>query len=123
MFCINCGEKLVESDGFCSKCGQPVRVQPQKKTVERGAANGMCVLTVLRTDQFYVINPPIKIDVDNQKQYAVENGESVCVPLNKGVHRITFSTSVAKKIIDINITQDASIVLKLSRLTGDIIVN
>lgn len=123
MFCINCGERLIENARFCAKCGQPVHVKHQRRTVEQNATNEMCVLTVFRANQFYVINPPIKIDVDNQKQYTVENGESVCIPISKGMHRITFTVTIAKKIVDINITEDASMVLKMSRLTGDIIVN
>ncbi|WP_251615118.1 zinc-ribbon domain-containing protein [Senimuribacter intestinalis] len=121
MFCIKCGERLVEGARFCARCGHPV--QSVRKKIEVSEDKETYVLTVCRTDQFFAINPAIKIEIDNKEHYEVKNGSSVRIPISAGLHRIVFSLPFESKIIDIHITQDASVVLKLNRLTGEIIVN
>lgn len=39
MFCLNCGEQLPDGTQFCTKCGAPVRSQPQPTSPNPGMSN------------------------------------------------------------------------------------
>ena len=49
MFCIKCGERLVEGARFCAKCGHPVQVV--RKKIEVSEDKETYVLTVCRIDR------------------------------------------------------------------------
>ena len=107
------------------KCGQPVSpVAPEgpAQTAAAPQAQGFTV-TFTRENQWFAINPQIKIIVDDRDEYRIENGQSLRVPMAPGTHNIVFNCGIRNKIIDLTVRQDLELHLKWNRVTGSLSVN
>lgn len=118
MFCSKCGNEIVSQSKFCAKCGQPVLpavnggVPPNKRE--------KFTLTINRAKQWYAINPAIKVVVDGNVEYKIDNGQSLSIPISSGTHNIKFSCSIRNKIININVTNNVALNIKWNRVTGSL---
>lgn len=114
MFCRRCGKELSNDSVFCSQCGCHVEenVQPQEETF---------VLTLDRSSQLYLLNPPIKAIIDGTKRVSIPSGETATLNLRLGAHKIVFTSCGRTAELDFNMTSDMVISIKFSRLTGGII--
>lgn len=119
MFCTKCGASLPADAKFCIQCGQPITEQ---KTAQP-FPNQLCTLTIVRANQWFAINPAIKIAIDGSASYEIKNGASLTIPVSMGVHNVAFSCSIRNKIVDVNVTGNMTLHVKFNRLTGGIDVN
>ena len=112
MFCSKCGNEIVGNIKSCSKCGQAIYVSSDNYRT--------FTLTINRVKQWFVINPAIKITIDGSKEYKIDNGATLNIPVSVGTHNIAFSCSIRNKIININITNNVVLNIKWDRITGSI---
>lgn len=118
MFCNKCGNQLIDGAKFCSMCGQPTN-QATNNTVEN-KGRGTFTLTINRANQWYAINPAVKIVVDGGAEYKIGNGETLNVPITAGPHKIAFSCSIRNKIVNINVIDNVILNIKWNRITGSL---
>ncbi|MCM1334820.1 MAG: zinc ribbon domain-containing protein [Bacteroides sp.] len=114
-FCTKCGGKLAEGAKFCSRCGQAVRAAETPP-----AADEAFTVTVVRADQWFAINPPVKIVVDRRDEYKVENGSTVRFPVSAGEHTIAFSGSIRNKVVTLRVESNVTLNIKWNRVTGSL---
>ena len=119
MYCQNCGNRIDDDALFCQKCGHATGNAPRAQA----GSGGKFLLTVCRENQWFLINPPIDITVDGREKYAVQNGQQISIPLTPGGHTIQFSKSIRKTVIQVNMQQNLTVVIKWNRVTGEINVN
>jgi hypothetical protein len=122
MFCINCGSEIPDVAKFCNKCGKSV-VTSGKPGTPDGQNRSQCILTITRNSQFFLINPAIHILIDDKITHKINNGQSIQIPISHGMHKIIFSASIRKKVVDINIHQNETLYVFFDRLTGGIDVS
>lgn len=115
MFCSNCGTKVTDDAKFCVNCGQ--KLTPVSIEEKSGAR---LTLRIVRAKQWYAVNPPIQIIIDERQNYSVENGKYIDIPVLAGRHYVLFSCAMRKKSLDINITQNTALYVKFNRVTGGI---
>lgn len=118
MFCSKCGNEIVVQSKFCSKCGQPV-----SPTANGGVSLNNCggfMLTINRAKQWFAINPVVKIVIDGNAEYKIDNGATLSIPISSGIHNITFSCGIRNKIVQINVTNNATLNIKWNRVTGSL---
>ena len=84
--------------------------------------SGMFTLTVNRANQWFAVNPSVKIVVDGKAEYSIENNSSINIPISAGAHNIAFSCSIRNKILDINVVGDMTLNMKWNRITGSLVV-
>lgn len=111
MFCKQCGTQMNDGAIFCTNCGTKVTT-----TV------GMHKITVVKKNQFFLYNPPIKILIDNNQNLQVKNGETIQFDLPDGKHQLKFSASMQNKIIDVFVQQDIVLEVHWDRIMGGLIV-
>ena len=116
MFCNQCGAELVPGAAFCLKCGRP--------TAPAGEGGGPRAFTVtfIREKQWFAVNPGVKIVIDDQDEYRIENGEALRIPMAPGTHSVVFKCGIRNKIIDLTVQKDLELHLKWNRLTGSLTV-
>ncbi|MBS5135892.1 MAG: zinc ribbon domain-containing protein [Oscillospiraceae bacterium] len=116
MYCYKCGNQMPDDYTFCPKCGAKVATAeehvPDSKTHK---------LTIDRASQVYLVNPPIKVSIDNSILLSVDNGKNVQVDLPEGHHVIEFSASMRKTTLEIDMQKDTSVEVSFSRLSGKIV--
>lgn len=116
MFCSKCGNVITDNANFCLKCGQSVKQAPTESLNQR------YMLTIVRANQWFAINPPIKLIIDNNAKYEIENGKSINIPISVGTHTLSFSCSIRNKVVTVNISQNTEINVKWNRFTGGLVV-
>lgn len=118
MFCSKCGSKAPEGANFCAQCGAailPVLTQvPQEEKPYK--------LTIQRADQFMVVNPAIRVVLDEKEFYAVPNGTFIQIPVSAGEHKLNLSCGEISRIVTVQITADLTLRVKWNRFTGDLVV-
>lgn len=114
MFCRNCGKNIPDDSKFCISCGTPV----ENNTISNQAT---FKLTIDRASQVYLINPPIKVTIDNSIRFSVENGQTHSIDISSGNHKIYFKSSLRSATLEVDIQKDTLIEVKWSRISGAII--
>ena len=112
MFCTKCGNQINGQVKFCPKCGQAV-----------GTGNGgsqSFILTINRANQWFAINPAVKVVIDGSTEYKIDNGATLNIPVSAGTHNIAFSCSMRNKIININVADNITLNIKWNRITGSL---
>ena len=117
MFCYKCGKEIPDNSLFCSFCGAKL---PTGNAVESSPAVKMVTLTIDRASQVYLINPPIKVIIDNDIRLSVENGRSEQVQLAPGSHHVELSASMRKTVVDLDLQKDTALTISFNRLSGKI---
>jgi len=122
---MSSNEVIIEMFKECLKIITNVVLCNNNKIVDSDNINNKCqsselTLVINRTAQWFAINPPVKIFIDDNKEYEIENGKSIEMPISYGVHNIKCSCGIRNKIIDINITQNTILNIKFNRMTGSI---
>lgn len=121
MFCINCGNKLPLEARFCPNCGIAVLESdgdPSNKSGENVLSVSTYRLTFRRSNQFFVVNPPMTIFIDRTNQLSVENGEESSINLPEGQHHIVIASSIRKKSFDMLLKEDTVVSIRWNRLNG-----
>lgn len=121
MYCFKCGAQIPDESVFCSNCGTKVGSQESVSAEPSPQAETKFKLTIDRTSQVYLINPPIKVLIDSDIRLSVDNGKSCDVMLSPGTHHLEFTSSMRTTKLDINMGKDTVIQLNFSRLSGKII--
>lgn len=111
--CSECGKEISDKAVACPNCGMPLRQE------DRGTYD----VIITREKQRYLINPKMKVTVDSDKEYILENDSSITIPLTTGSHIIVFSSSIRKTQTNIDVTDNMSINVKFNRTTGEIDVS
>lgn len=118
MFCSKCGNELQTDARFCSKCGQPVAQTSTDNVSQNNSGN--YTLTINRAKQWFLVNPPVKIIIDEKAEYKIDNGETIRIPVSTGTHMVAFSCSIRNKIVNINVTNNVILNIKWNRVTGSL---
>lgn len=121
MYCFKCGAQIPDESVFCSICGTKVGSHESVSAEPSPQAEAKFKLTIDRTSQVYLINPPIKILIDTDIRLSVDNGQTSDVMLPPGPHHLEFTSSMRTTKLDINLEKDTVIQLNFSRLSGKII--
>lgn len=116
MFCNHCGNELIETAKFCPSCGQMISPSVTSNS-------NIFTLTINRAKQWALINPPIKIIIDNNMEYKIANGSTLNIPISTGMHNIAFSFGIHNKVINLNITSHATLNVKWNRIVGGLEIN
>ena len=91
--------------------------------VNAPTSEDLCVLTLVRKNQFYLLTPPISFIIDDHMRGALENGKHDIFHLPRGNHKCLFRYSYLSKQLDFELNGDVTIEIGLSRLTGLLSVN
>lgn len=118
MFCRKCGKPLPEDSRFCPACGTPVAFEGDAEVSANENSLPLYTLTIDRASQVYLMNPPVKVTIDNSIRLTVENGHTQTVQIPAGDHNILFKYSFRSTQIDVTITRDTTIELRWNRVTG-----
>jgi len=118
MFCSKCGNEIIPQEKFCSKCGQSTNASDGGTQVQNNS--GSFTLTINRAKQWFVINPAVKIVVDGNAEYKIDNGSTLNIPISSGTHTVAFSCSIRNKIVNVNITDNVTLNIKWNRVTGSL---
>lgn len=121
MYCFKCGAQIPDESVFCSICGTKVGNHESGSAEPSPQAEAKFKLTIDRTSQVYLINPPIKVLIDTDIRLSVDNGQTSDVMLLPGPHHLEFTSSMRTTKLDINLEKDTLIQLGFSRLSGKII--
>lgn len=123
MFCNNCGAQNPDGSNFCSTCGKKLSTSGISKNDTAGV---QYTIEIFRESQIFAINPPINLLIKGpagDKKLSIANGETVSVQLDAGEYELTFSQSIRKRIVNVNLDHDIHIDIKWDRLTGSIKAN
>ena len=122
MFCVKCGTQIPDDVRFCHKCGTAVgdAVPASPSSTPAVANTGNHTLTVIREKQWYAINPPMKLLINNAKEFSVESGETLPIPLPEGRYIIKISSSIRKRVVEISMSKNMTLKLKWNRAWGTI---
>ena len=77
-------------------------------------------LTVARKDQYFLINPPMKVFVDGVERLHVDNGITLWIDLPAGMHVLGVKSGFRKRELPINMNRNTMAVLSWNRVTGEI---
>jgi hypothetical protein len=77
-------------------------------------------LIINRAKQWFAVNPAVKIIVDGNAEYKIDNGATLNIPISAGVHNLAFSCSIRNKIVNINVTDNVTLNIKWNRITGSL---
>lgn len=122
MFCSQCGAEMADNAKFCTKCGSAAFPGDAKN--ERDTANvTRHVLTIVRQNQWFAINPDVEIIVDGVERYMLANGKSLELPIAPGKHNLAFYCTIRSRIVDINVYSDMTLNVKFNRITGSLEVH
>lgn len=116
MYCYKCGAQIPDNSNYCSHCGTKVTDIAQAKST-----SDKFNISFDRCSQVYLINPPIKIVIDDKIRLSVDNGKTCSTQLVAGKHHIVFSASFRSTEIEIDLQKDTVINLSFSRLSGKLI--
>lgn len=116
MFCSKCGNLLTDEAKFCPRCGQAV-----SRVANNSAETYM--LAIVRENQFFLVNPSIKIHIDGGQEYKLDNGQKLNIPVTAGEHKISFSCGIRNKVLDVSVNDDFVLNVKWDRITGSLKVD
>ena len=108
-YCSHCGKSVNDDAQICMGCGCPVE---NKYTV-----------TFQREKQWFLINPPMNIQISGQNtncELAVESGESVSTQLPQGVYKIHIYSSPRYYDCTLNLQNNTEYKLAWNRFSGKI---
>lgn len=108
--CPECGKEISDKAAACPNCGMPLRKE------DRGTYN----LTIKREKQKFLFNPAIKIALDVTENYDIKSGEESVIPVTTGKHSILFKCGPRKTQADFEIAENAELVVRNNRTTGEI---
>lgn len=120
LFCNNCGSKNPDGSNFCSNCGQSL-VPPafeQSKDIPQ-----LYMVEIFRQSQMFLVNPPINLSIvgdSAEKKISIANGETVQLHLAPTTYEFTFSLSMRKRTLIIDLQGDIHIDVRWNRITGAI---
>lgn len=120
MFCRKCGKPIPDDSRFCPACGSPTTGTPLAAQENNPT---LYTLTIDRASQVFLVNPPIKVTIDNTVHLSVENGHTESVQIQPGKHSLLFKCSLRSAKLDIDIVKDTVIELSWNRVTGKIMTN
>lgn len=106
-YCVHCGSQLDDKVEICMNCGC--------------LADDKCVVAFQRASQWFLINPPINIEITGEgywKTLQVENGDTVKIALPKGKYKIHFFSSGRSTDCTLNLTQNTTYHLSWHRVSG-----
>lgn len=115
MFCRKCGAQIPEDSAFCYKCGASVE-GAEVPAADAGVKT--YTLTIDRASQVYLINPPVKVEIDGTIRLSVDNGKCETVELEEGHHVVDFTSSFRRTVIDFDMNRDTVIQLSWGRISG-----
>lgn len=118
MFCSKCGNEIAPQSKYCSKCGQLVALASNETAASDNTVG--CTLTINRAKQWFAINPAVKIVIDGNAEYKIDNGETLNIPITAGIHNIAFSCSIRSKIVNINAANNVTLNIKWNKITGSL---
>lgn len=93
------------------------RIQ-QRNSVQNNS--GSFTLTINRAKQWFAINPAVKVVVDANTEYKIDNGATLNIPVSAGTHNIAFSCSMRNKIVNVNVADNVTLNIKWNRVTGSL---
>lgn len=117
MFCNNCGKENPKDSKFCSNCGKNIISDIDIDNSK------MHTIEIFRESQLFLINPAVNVAVNGVNKLSIANGENVKLKLEEGKYEITFTMSLRKKVVQIDLKKDIHIDLKWNRFTGSMVVN
>lgn len=121
MFCNNCGSQNPDGSKFCSNCGKTLL---QQSAGANENASQMYTVEIFRESQMFLLNPPINLSISGiseTKKLSIPNGETIIIQLLAGTYEFTFSQSMRKRILTIDLHDDIHIDVKWNRVTGSLI--
>lgn len=116
MYCWKCGKEIPDGSLFCSFCGSKIG-----QSVEQGPAEAQAqtyTLTIDRASQVYLVNPPIKVTIDETIRLSVDNGRTETVQLTPGPHQIECKGSFRTSRATVDMDGDKVIDIGFNRITG-----
>lgn len=84
----------------------------------------MYTVEIFRESQMFLLNPPINLSISGiseTKKLSISNGETIIIQLLAGTYEFTFSQSMRKRILTIDLHDDIHIDVKWNRVTGSLI--
>lgn len=117
MFCNNCGKENPNGSKFCSNCGKNI---DSEVVVDN---RKIYTIEIFRESQVFLINPAVNVAVNGVNKLSIANGENVKLKLEEGKYEITFTMSLRKKVVKVDLVKDIHMDLKWNRFTGSMIVN
>ncbi len=115
MFCYQCGKKIPDNSAFCSFCGAKILTEAE------GSCEEKISLTIDRSSQVYLVNPPVKVVIDGNIRLSVDNGKSEKVELSPGEHKVELAASFRTTTVNLNLQKDTVLAISFSRLSGKIV--
>ena len=119
MYCFKCGKQIPDESVFCSFCGTKVSGSVPDEP-QASSEDVKFSLTIDRKSQPYLINPPVKVIIDEDIRFGVDNGKTETVSVTPGHHHIELKMRVRQKSIDVDVQKDTTIEIGFNRLTGAI---
>ena len=116
--CDNCETKNDAGDFNCRTCGNP-RTQNDNNQSD-GVQRNQCNLVITRKNQWFLINPAVKICVDGKRTFKIENGATISISVSAGRHSIKFWLGPREKTVPIVITQEVRLTMQWNRIWGNI---
>ncbi len=119
MYCKYCGKEIDGDALFCKYCGKRLKGPAQsEEQPQPAAARGTYTLKIVREAQMYVVNPAVKIKIDGDREFKIENDSTLDIPIEAGEHIIYFSCGPRNKTVKKDITADTVLSMKWNRITG-----
>lgn len=105
-YCKYCGSKISEKAVMCPNC--------RKMLIED------YTVTVIRDSQFMIGKSVIKLEVDNNSTYEIDNGKTLQIKLPPGSHTLNFHLSFRTKTVNLNLNRNVTLSLGWDRFSGGI---
>lgn len=123
LFCNHCGSKNPDGSNFCSNCGKALvsSFSEQNEDTVR-----LHTVEIFRESQLFLLNPPINLSIvgsSTTKKISIANGETAKLELPPAMYEFTFSQSMRKRTLSIDLQSDIHIDVKWNRITGAIEAN
>jgi hypothetical protein len=79
-------------------------------------------LTIIRENQFFLINPSVDIFLNNRQIMSIGNGETRVTQLEEGSYSLSFKGSMRRANIALNLNRDVTVYMKWDRNSGEMII-
>lgn len=120
VFCNNCGSKNPDGSNFCSSCGQALTPPSSERSKD---SPQLYTVEIFRQSQIFLLNPPINLYITGDslaKKLSIADGETVKIELPPDAYEFTFSQSMRKRTLTVDLQDDMHIDVKWNRITGAI---